>query len=350
MIIDAHCDAPSQMLRLRDYSLDNDHAQVDFPKMRRGGVDASFFALYIPSSLFGDDATAYARCLLHALKAQVEANSDKAALATSAAEVARNKAEGRLSILIGLENASALQEDLLLLEEFYDAGVRYVTLTHSEDNQVGDSCTGNGHWGGLSPFGKKLIKEMNSIGMLIDLAHASENTMGDVLNISCRPVVDTHCCCKSLCSHKRNISDEILRCISAGGGVVGMSIYPLFMSDSFASIYAASGLDSLSWVEDEFIKNPSDPDKRAAWYSLLDRLSGLDRPGVGVVADHIIHAVEVAGEDAVGIGTDYDGIGFTASGLETIADMPVLFDELRSRGMKETLISKISGDNFLRLL
>lgn len=350
MIIDAHCDAPSQMLRLRDYAKDNEHAQVDFPKMRRGGVDASFFALYIPASLQADEATAYARKLLSVLKGQLAANSDSVALATSAGDVLKNKAEGRLSVLIGMENASALQEDLSLLEEFYSEGVRYVTLTHSADNQVGDSCTGEGRWGGLSPFGKKLVREMNSIGMLVDLAHTSEDTMRDVLDISTRPVLDTHCCCKALCGHRRNISDELLRGIAQGGGVVGMSIYPLFLSDSFASVYKASGLSSQSWVEDDFIADPSNPEKRLAWYDLLDRLSALERPGAGVAADHIMHAIEVAGEDHVGLGTDYDGIEFTAEGMETIADLHLIFDELRLRGMGEKTIEKISGVNFLRLL
>ncbi|MBP9998069.1 MAG: dipeptidase [Bacteroidales bacterium] len=350
MILDAHCDAPSQMLRLRDYALDNDHAQVDFPKMRRGGVDASFFALYIPASLKGNDATAYARKLLSVLKAQLAASSDEAALATSAAEVLKNKEEGRLSVLVGMENASAIQEDFSLLEEFYKEGVRYVTLTHSADNQVGDSCTGSGLWGGLSPFGKKLVREMDSMGMLVDLAHASEDTMRDVLDISVRPVLDTHCCCKALCKHRRNISDELLRGIAEGGGVVGMSIYPLFLSDSFATIYKASGLSSESWIEDEFIADPSDPERRLSWYGLLDRLSALKRPGVDVVADHVMHAIEVAGEDHVGFGTDYDGIEFTASGMETIADFHVLLDELKARGMGEKSLKKLSWENFLRLL
>lgn len=350
MIIDAHCDAPSQMLRLRDYAIDNDHAQVDFPKMRRGGVDASFFALYIPAGLKGDEATAYARKLLGVLKEQLAANSSSAALATSASEVLKNKADGKLSILIGMENASALQEDLSLLEEFYREGVRYVTLTHSADNQVGDSCTGSGRWGGLSPFGKRLVHEMNSMGMLIDLAHASEDTMRDVLDMSTSPVLDTHCCCKALCAHRRNISDELLRAIAQGGGVVGMSIYPLFLSDSFAAVYKASGLSSQAWVEDAFIDDPSNTRKRQAWYDLLDRLSALDRPGVGVAADHVMHAIELAGEDHVCLGTDYDGIEFTAKGMETIAQLHVLFDELRDRGMAESTLDKLSGDNLLRLL
>lgn len=350
MILDAHCDAPSQMLRLRDFGIDNPWAQVDFPKMKRGGVDASFFALYVPASLHGADATSYARKLLSEVKRQVAANQSCVAFAASKEDVQKNKDNGLISILLGIENASALGEDLNLLEYFYSEGVRYVTLTHSQDNAVGDSCTGNGHWGGLSPFGRELVKEMNDIGMLIDLAHSADSTIGDVLSLSYRPVVYTHGCCRALCSHRRNLSDVLIKGIAESGGVVGMSIYPCFLSDDFNKCLEESGLLENDDVEKAFIEDPSDKEKAMAWRKVQEDLASLPRPGVDVVVSHIRHAVEVAGPDHVGIGTDYDGIEVTAMGLEDVSSLHSVFDEMKRQGFSQSMTEKVSGLNFLRLL
>ena len=350
IVLDAHCDAPSQMSRLRDYRLDNPHAQVDFPKMRRGGVDASFFAAYVPAVLEGADATAHAKRLLDLLDSQVAANGDIVAYARCAGGVRRNRRAGRISILAGIENASALDGSIGLLREFYRRGVRYITLTHSADNDVADSCTGNGRWGGLSPFGRELIPAMNHIGMLIDLAHSSDATMRDVLGLSEHPVAYTHGCCRALASHRRNISDELMRAIGERGGIVCMSIYPCFLDDAFVRVLEESGLESQMNVEDEFIKDPANPEKAAAWLAVRMKLAALPRPSATRVADHIEHAVGVGGIDHVGIGTDYDGIEVTASGLEDISKFGVLFDELRRRGFSRRDISKIAGENLLNVL
>lgn len=351
IVLDAHCDAPSQMYRGRDYSVDNSHAQVDFPKMKHGCVDASFFALYIPAELKEDEAVQYASCLLAEVKSQVEANSDKVAFATSKEEVESNKRNGLISILLGVENASALGNDLRLLESYYRSGVRYITLTHSEDNLVGDSCSGSGRWGGLSRFGREVVKEMNTLGMLVDLAHSADSTIRDVLDITSCPVVYTHGCCRALCSHKRNLSDELIKGVAETGGVVGMSIYPLFMSDDFAPVYeeAVTRLDSVN-VEKRFIMDPFNKKNIEAWNETHDKLSAVPRPGIDVVVEHILHAVRIAGENHVGIGTDYDGIDLTADGLEDISSFNLLFDVLRKRGFSQDAVARIAGLNFLDLL
>lgn len=350
IVIDAHCDAPSQMFRLRDYGLDNEFAQVDFPKMRRGGVDASFFALYIPASLEGEAAVEYARKLMDTLDAQMLANSGQAAYARCASGVRRNKAAGLLSVLVGIENASAIGESFGLLSEFRKRGVRYITLTHSADNQVGDSCTGNGRWGGLSPFGRTLIPEMNRQRMMIDVAHSSDDTIRDVLSLSSVPIAYTHGACRALASHRRNLPDSLIQDIAHAGGIVCMSIYPCFLDDGFVRVLKDSRLEEKMWIEDEFIKDPSDPLKAAAWHELQAELRSLPRPSVARVADHIEHAVSVAGIDHVGIGTDYDGIEVTASGLEDISHFGILWDELRRRGFSGREVSKIAGENFLRVM
>lgn len=338
------------MLRLRDFGQDNARGQVDFPKMARGGVDASFFALYIPASLQGEDATAYALKLYDQTRRQVEDNPDKAAFAKSKVEVEKNKDNGLISVLLGIENASAIQKDFHLLEDFWNKGVRYITLTHSADNLVGDSCTGNGTWGGLSPFGKQLVREMNDMGMLIDLAHSSDNTIKDVLDITQRPVAYTHGCCRALCSHRRNLPDELIAGIAESGGVVGMSVYPCFLSDEFSEVLVASGLEDNEKTERDFIQDPGNPAKAKAWFAVQDALAALPAPGVERVVEHILHAVEIAGEKHVGIGTDYDGIEVTAKGLEDVSKLSVLAAVLKEKGLREEAVSSILWGNFLGLL
>lgn len=350
IVLDAHCDAPSQMYRLRDFGIDNERGQVDFPKMKRGGVDSSFFAIYVPASRGPQEATAYADDLIDAVERQLAANKGCVASAYTASEVKVNKENGLISILLGMENASPVQESFELLQHYKERGVRYITLTHSSDNQVCDSCTGKGTWGGLSPFGKKLVAEMNRSGMLIDLAHSSDDTMRDVLRYSQAPVAYTHGCCRAMASHRRNITDELMRGIAANGGVVGMSIYPCFLSDDFVKILKDSGLESKMWVEDDYIADPKDEKKMAAWWAVQDELAALNRPEISLVADHIEHAIEVAGIDHVGLGTDYDGIEVTPKGLENISGFSLILDELKSRGYGSDELSKVAGSNFLRLL
>ena len=351
-VFDAHCDAPSQMLRLRDFGQDNARGQVDFPKMLRGGVRASFFAAYVPASLSGNAATDYAGRLLDETRRQVFANPDKAALATSASGVQEIVRSGRVAVMQGIENASALDggDPVELLGSFYRRGVRYITLTHSADNAYADSCTGNGRWGGLSPLGERLVGEMNRIGMMIDLAHASDGTMRDVINRTSAPVAYTHGCCRALASHRRNISDELMKGIAGTGGVVCMSIYPCFLDDGFVKILGESGLEEKSYIEDEFIRDPSDPAKREAWYAVTDELAALPRPSVSRVVDHIEHAVSVVGVEHVGIGTDYDGIEVTAEGLEDVSRFGLVTEEMRRRGFSRRDISMIAGGNLLRVL
>ena len=348
-VLDSHCDTPSQILRLRDMSLDNDHAHVDFPKLARGGVDGAFFALYIPASLDSAAASSHALALLDGVSRCL---NDKAVLTVSAMQALENKKAGRFSVFLGLENGSPIGNDLGELARWYDAGVRYMTLCHSADNQICDSCaSANKTWHGLSPFGREVVAEMNRLGMLVDVSHVSDETFYDVVGLSTRPVVATHSCCRALANHPRNMTDEMIVRIARTGGVIQINFYPLFLDNGFGSILAESGImERGEAIESEFIKDPSDPVKRAAWNAVQDELMALPRPSYKRIADHIDHAVSLVGTDHVGLGSDFDGIEVTPSGLEDISMMPVLFDELRYRGYSESDIEKIAGTNFLRVL
>ena len=351
-VLDSHCDTPSQILRLRDLNLDNEYAQVDFPKLKKGGVDGAFFALYTPASLEGDAAYEYAGRLLESVQQVLKAHPDKAALAVSEKDAYSNKENGLFSVFLGLENGSPLGKSIDRLHHFYDAGVRYMTLCHSKDNEICDSCaSASGRWNGVSPFGREVIAEMNRMGMLIDVSHISDASFYDVLKYSSKPVVATHSCCRALSSHPRNMTDDMIKALAQNGGVVQVNFYPLFLDAEFGKVLNASGIMEYGeQVEAEFIKDPADPDKRKAWNDVQSQLIALKRPSFKLIADHIDHIVDLVGIDHVGIGSDFDGIEVVPEGLEDISMMPVLFEELASRGYTEEDLRKIAGVNFFRVL
>ena len=229
-LLDSHCDTPSQILRLRDLSMDNEYAHVDFPKLKRGGVDGAFFALYSPASLGNEEAYSYAHRLLDGVRSVIHSHSGTAALAVSENDALANKKKGLFSVFIGLENGSPIGQDITRLQEFYDAGVRYMTLCHSADNDICDSCASqNKTWHGISPFGREVIAEMNRLGMLIDVSHISDEAFYDVIRCSAKPVVATHSCCRALAEHPRNMTDDMIKTLAASGGVIQINFYPVFL-------------------------------------------------------------------------------------------------------------------------
>ncbi len=306
-VLDSHCDTPTEILNSRDLSLDNKTGHVDFPKLLRGEVDGAFFALYVPASMSEEEAYLHVYKMLAGVNDMIAANPDRAVLATDPAQAYANKSKGLFSIFLGLENASPIGKSLDRIKEFHAAGVRYITLCHSSDNAVCDSCADVGKWGGLSPFGREVIAEMNKLGMLVDVSHVSDKTFYDVVEFSSKPVVATHSCCRALADHPRNMTDDMIRTLASAGGVLQVNFYPVFLS--------------------------SDPD-----------------PSYRVIADHIDHIVSLVGIDHVGIGSDFDGIEITPVGMDDISGMPLLFDELRCRGYSEADLSKIASGNFFRVL
>jgi membrane dipeptidase len=192
---------------------------------------------------------------------------------------------------------------------------------------------------------------MNRIGMLVDVSHLSDDSFWDVLKYSKAPVAATHSCCRSLAAHPRNMTDDMIRALAEAGGVIQINFYPLFIDDSFAGVLDASGIMHRGeMIESQFIADPSDSAKRAAWNAVQDELQSLPRPSYKRIVDHIDHAVSIAGIDHVGIGSDFDGIEVTPEGMDDISFMPLVFEEMRSRGYTEEEIEKVAGGNFLRLL
>lgn len=356
-VLDSHCDTPSEIIRGRDMFSDNSMGHVDFPKLRRGGVDGLFFALYVPASLDSEpsSALAHAQNLLAGVRKVVNEAPEIAAFATDVDSAMKNQADGKISIFLGLENGSPLDpagDWKKTLADFYKAGVRYITLCHSRHNAICDSCApAEPKWNGLSAFGREVIAEMNSLGILVDVSHISDAAFYDVLECSSRPVVATHSCCRALAGHPRNMTDDMIRALVARGGVIQINFYPLFLETSFADVLNESGImERGETVEDEYIADPFNPEKRQAWAEVQNHLQALKRPSYKVIADHIDHVVSLVGVDHVGLGSDFDGIAVTPAGLEDISMMPELFEELCRRGYSESDLEKIASGNFFRIL
>jgi membrane dipeptidase len=356
-VLDSHCDTPSEIIRGRDLSGGNNFGHVDFPKLKQGEVDGVFFALYLPAKLDSDPILAlqYAQKLLFATKEAVSKLSENLIFATNCASAHKNKADGKVSIFLGLENGAPLSPKSdwkKILLEFYNEGVRYVTLCHTGNNEICDSCAqATPRWNGLSPFGREVVAEMNRLGILVDVSHISDAAFYDVLECSTKPVVATHSCCRALADHPRNMTDDMIRALAEKGGVIQINFYPVFLDSKFAKELSESGLmERGEVIETEYIRDPLNPDKRKAWGDVLRQLDQMKRPSYKLIADHIDHVVSLVGVDHVGVGSDYDGIAVTPSGMEEISMMPRLFDELRSRGYSESALEKIASGNFFRVL
>jgi membrane dipeptidase len=298
-----------------------------------------------------DAATRYALEMISAVYDAVDANPDYAALAFSPEEAAENTKNGLISVFIGMENGTPIQQSLSLLRTFYRLGVSYVTLTHNGDNAIADSAAEGKRWHGLSPFGKQVVAEMNALGMMVDLSHASDETFWDCIRLSEAPVIATHSCCRALCNHRRNLTDEMLQALGEKDGYVGINFYPAFLSERFLTDPSDAALfDEGERVEAAFIADPGNPVRVKAWEEMQDRLATLWRPGVSEIVDHIDHAVSIVGIDHVGIGSDFDGILVPPAGLENVSQIGRVFDEMRRRGYTEKDIDKVAGENLLAVM
>lgn len=351
LVIDSHCDTPSQIMRLRNLSLDNPRGHVDFPKLAAGDIGAAFFAIYTPPEMSEALATGYAAEMIAGVYDAVKYNPSLAAMAFSPEEILSNREKGLVSILLGMENGSPIRKSLPLLRLFYRMGVRYMTLTHNADNEIGDSAASGTRWQGLSPFGYEVISEMNRLGMMIDVAHCSDKTFFDCLEASEAPIVSTHSCCRALASHRRNMSDEMIRKMADKGGVIQINFFPVFLSDDFAKEFKLweSANPQAGNIEKAFIEDPADKKKMAEWEKVTESLYALKRPGIKRVVDHIEHAIKIGGAEHVGIGSDFDGIEVTPLGLENISKTRLVFDEMKRRGFNEDVIERVAGKNFLRV-
>ncbi|WP_084696248.1 dipeptidase [Salisaeta longa] len=347
LVLDGHLDTPTRM-HDENYRFAQRHtayrAHVDRPRMADGGLDAAFFAAYV-APYYGNGARAVgrARAVLRTIKQQVRAVPTRAALATTAADVRRIARSGRTAVLLGLEGGHALAGSVDTLRAFARAGIRYVTLTHINTNGWADSAQDAPRHGGLNARGVRMVQAMNDLGVLVDLAHASDATFYDALRASRAPVLVSHSACRRLVPTARNVSDDQLRALARNGGVLMINFFdalvnPALTADVFAAARARLKRQgrSLAYLWD-------------AVYA-IKRERNLPGATLRDVVDHIDHAVRVAGIDHVGLGSDFDGVFDLPRGLDDVTRLPWITYALLKRGYAARDIYKILGGNALRVL
>jgi len=312
--------------------------QTDIPRMREGGLKAQFWSVYIPSEHADPARTVTEQIdLVHRM---VDRYPDDLEMAYSADDVERIVKAGKIASLIGIEGGVAIEDDLAQLRAFARLGARYMTLTHNTTLAWADAATDAPRHGGLTPFGERVVREMNRLGMLVDLSHVSPETMADALRVSQAPVIASHSSAFAIAPHPRNVPDEILRRLPENGGVVMVNFFSGFVVPEYAR--------KMNAARKELKARHTDPKEFAKAYDAWFRDNKLPRGTVSDVADHIDHLVKVAGIDHVGIGSDFDGITAWPVGLEDVSCYPRLTEELLKRRYTEADVHKILGGNVLR--
>ena len=358
-VLDSHCDSPLMLAKGADFSKKVQQGytlgkfpvtHVDFPRIKKGGVNGLFFAIYTSNSLDADQATRRALELLSYTYDAVEQNRDNVAFAFNHEQDLKNQKDGLISIFLGMENGLPIQKNLSMLRLFHKMGIRYLTLTHANHNEICDSCAPKEkRWGGVSPFGREVIAECNRLGILIDVSHISDDAFWDVLKYSDKPVVATHSCCRALCNHPRNMTDDMIKALAAKGGVIQINFYPSFLSEEYGRKFSPL-CDAFDEADKAWREDMENPLLQANLKEATEKMISLERPSYKVIADHLDHVVNLVGVNHVGFGSDFDGIEVGPLGLDDVSMMPKLIVELRRRGYSENDIEKIAGGNFFRVM
>jgi membrane dipeptidase len=355
IVIDSHDDTTQRLVYDKTFKIDarNTNGNIDIPRMREGGLDALFFSIWVPSDVTGPPAVKKAMDQIDAVREAARLHPNDFLLATTAADVRRAVAERKIAALMGMEGGHMIDDDMRLLRNYAALGVRYLTLTHFKNNNWADASTDKPAHNGLTAFGKDVVRELNRLGVMVDISHVADKTFYDALAITTAPVIASHSSCRAIANHPRNMTDDMLRALAKNGGVVMINYHAGFLSEEFrvasekksgnivAKMAAMSkkcgGNEACTTMEGERI------DREAM-------MSG-ELPNVGweKIVEHIDHAVKVAGADHVGLGSDFDGATMPI-GMEDASKLPKITDALLKKGYSETDVQKILGGNGLRVM
>jgi membrane dipeptidase len=354
IVFDTHADTPQRFF-FEPFDLGRRGAEgsVDIPRMREGGVGAIFFALWVPVEITGPPATHRVLDLMDSVLHQVRLHSDDLALATSSSEVRAARAQGKIAVLMGVEGGHAIDNNLDILRDFFAGGVRCMTLTHNAATDWADSSNQAPRHKGLTGFGREVVREMNRLGMLVDISHVSDQTFHDVLEVSRAPVLASHSCCRAICDAPRNMSDGMIKALAAHGGVMHITFHDAFLSQEYLEATRSLGsewIPSLEAISKKYGENEAL--KLAEGQRLSDELiraGKLPQVSWEKIVEHIDHAVKLAGADHVGLGSDFDG-AFMPEGMEDGARFPKITESLLRRGYAEADVRKILGENTLRIM
>jgi membrane dipeptidase len=346
--IDSHIDTVQRVL-IDQVSLAqrSPMGHVDIPRLKEGGVNAPFFALWVPTYYKGAEAVRRTLDLRDAMQGLFDSHPELIAPAMSAADVERITKSGRIAAILTIEGGHQIADDLAVLRMYHRLGVRSMTLTHFRNNNWADSSTDQPAHNGLTPFGKEVVREMNRLGMIVDVSHVSDKTFFDVMEVSSKPVIASHSSCRALSDVPRNMTDEMIRALGQKGGVIGINFGEGFLNpkdaEALKSAVAAAG-----YAEPQMTGKALDD-----FAAEQQRKMAAAKPAFATLDDavaHIDHAVKIAGVDHVGIGSDFDGISSPPKGLEDVSKMPALKGALRKKGYSEEDLRKIFGGNTLRVM
>ena len=337
VVIDTHCDTTQRLLdETWDITRRHDDGHVDLPRIREGGIDALFFAVYAPPATEPGAGIAAARRQIECVHRMIERHPRELAGARTAAQIRAAREAGRVIIVLAIEGGYLIEDSLDVLREYHAAGAAYLTLTHAFHTSWADSSgvheALSPHHGGLTDFGRDVIRELNRLGMMVDVSHVSDDTVRDVLDTSTAPIIASHSSCRAVSPHCRNLSDELMQAIAATGGVIQINFAAAFIDPKHP---------------------PLDPVAIKRWWA---DLSGARKPvtdhvtPLSVLVDHFDHALQRVGPRHVGIGSDFDGVPSLPAGMTDCSRLPHLTAELLRRGYREEDLAPMLGENVLRVM
>ncbi|MBS1849746.1 MAG: dipeptidase [Acidobacteria bacterium] len=361
LIVDTHADTPQRFVD-EGYDIGNtdprDVGHISLDKARAGNLGAEFFSIWAEPETNQGHFAKRTLDLIDSVYEQAARHPDRMMMAYSVADIERAHKEHKLAALMGIEGGHSIENDIRLLRDFYRLGVRYMTLSWSNSNEWADSSGDINdakvpHHNGLSDFGKDVVREMNRLGMLVDISHVSDKTFWDTLATTKAPVIASHSSARALTNHPRNMTDDMLQAVARNGGVVQVNFYSAFLSDDFRKAAEAQKNASEAAVK-AYVEQQKAAGKTVTYLD-IDRIerewnAKIPRPPLKVLIDHIDHVAKVAGVDHVGLGSDFDGVsGATPQGIDSAADLPKITQALLDRGYSADDIHKILGGNLLRV-
>ena len=355
-VADLHCDTPLEIRGGADLVAGHPEGHVDLERLERGGVGLAVFACYVAPTLPTGLAFAEAEDLLDRIDGACAASGGRIAKAETAADVDRALASGAATAVVAaVENGHAIEEDLGKLERLRLRGVRYLTLTHSRNlSWAASSGETSCPFEGLTPFGEKVVHAMNEMGIVVDVSHAHATTVRDVARIARRPFIASHSAAAALCPIARNLDDDGIRAVAASGGVVGINFFPGFLDPAYAEAQESRIGDLFEVLEEVEREHGGDAPRRleegrklAA--SMRERMAAV-RPGIGRIADHVLHVVRLVGDDHAAFGSDFDGVPDLPGEVPDCSAFPRILRDLRARGLSEASVEKIAWRNFRRVL
>jgi len=357
LLIDTHNDVPWRVVDGFDIGTKVRSGHTDIARMKEGGVGAQFFAVYIPGEFVeGNRSASQTLKVIDAVRHDIiERYPNDFMFATSAKDIEEAHKNGKIAALMGIEGGHAMEDSLRLLRDYYKLGIRYMTLTHSNTNNWADSSgdmtkAGVKHHNGLTNFGKEVVQEMNRLGMMVDISHVADKTFWDTLEVSKAPIFASHSSCRALANAPRNMTDEMIVALAKKGGVVQVNFNCGFLSQKFLDAQPAESPRLEARFKQETAgKKLSEPEGDIV-YDRLRKEMGLTRAKLSDLVDHIDHIKKIAGIEAIGIGSDYNGVTCVPEGMDDVSKYPVLTRALLEKGYSAEDIRKIYGGNFLRVM